>query len=81
MSVESAAVSFLRRIWKGVSKGDVAQANGVLPMGVAAYLQNRKRKELADLENRYGVTISLQGDPSMPPGDGKLDFMKYDDMT
>ncbi|MEE9612207.1 MAG: Rne/Rng family ribonuclease [Desulfatiglandales bacterium] len=81
VSVESAAVSFLRRIWMGISKGDVAQANGILSVEVAAYLQNRKRREMAELESRYGVAISLQGDPSMPPGGGKLDFVKHDEMT
>jgi ribonuclease E len=75
MSVESAAVSFMRRIWMGVSKKDVTQVNGTLSVEVAAYLQNRKRKELAELESRYEVTIFLQGDPSIPPGDGKLDFV------
>ena len=76
MSIESAAVSFLRRIWMGVSKGNVSQVNGTLPMEVTTYLQNRKRNELADLENRYGVSIILQGDPSLAPGGGELDFVK-----
>ena len=78
MSVESAAVSLLRRIWMGVSKGNVAQVNGILPMEAVAYLQNRKRKELAEIENRYGVTILLQGDPTLSPESGKLDFVKKD---
>jgi ribonuclease E len=76
MSVESAAVSFLRRIGMGVSKGSIIQVNGTLPMEVASYLQNRKRNELADLENRYGVSIILNGDPSLAPGGGNLDFVK-----
>jgi hypothetical protein len=29
-----------------------------------------------DLEDRYGVDIVIQGDPSMPPGEGKLEFVK-----
>ena len=32
--------------------------------------------ELADLEQRYKVTITLEGDPALPPGDGKIDFLK-----
>jgi len=75
MSVESAAVSYLRRIWMGVWKGDVRQVRGSLPGEVATYLQNRKRKELGELENRYNVRIFLTGDPTMPPGGGKLDFI------
>ena len=76
MSIESASVSYLRRIWMGISKGDVKQVSGVLPVEVASYLQNRKRNELAKLENRYGVIITINGDPTMVPGGGKLDFVK-----
>jgi len=79
MSVESAAVSYLRRIWMGVWKGDVQQVNGNLPVEVTTYLQNRKRKELGELENRYNVRIVLNGDPSLSPGGGKLDFIKDTD--
>jgi len=81
MSVESTAVSLMRRIWMGVSKGNVTQVNGVLPVEVAAYLQNRKRKELTELENRYGVAIILNTDPSLAPGNGKLDFVKKHEGT
>ena len=76
MSVESAAVSVMRRIWMGLSKGDVTQVNGRLCVEVASYLQNRKRKELLDLEDRYNVKIVLNADPSLPPGDHRLDFAK-----
>jgi ribonuclease E len=76
MSVESRAVSYLRRIWMSVTKGNVTRVNGTLAMDVAAYLLNKKRKELADVENRYGVSIILEGDPSIPPGGGKLDFVR-----
>jgi len=79
MSVESAAVSYLRRIWMGVWKGDVKKVNGTLPVEVAAYLQNRKRKELAELENRYDVIIVIHGDPALPPAGGTLDFVKEEE--
>ena len=78
MSVESASVAFLRRIWLGLSMGKTLRVDGVLPLDVASYLQNRKRKELADLEDRYGVTIHIQGDPSLSPGEGSLDFVRQD---
>ena len=79
MSVESAAVSYLRRIWMGVWKGDVKQVNGTLPVEVAAYLQNRKRKELTELESRYDVIIVINGDPALPPAGGTLDFVKEEE--
>jgi hypothetical protein len=43
---------------------------------VVSYLQNRKRKELLDLEQRYGVTIALHPDHSLPRGEPKLEFIK-----
>jgi ribonuclease E len=75
MSVESAAVSVMRRIWMGLSKGGVSQVNGRLSADVASYLQNKKRKELLELENRYGVTIALNSDNTISPGEHKLDFL------
>ena len=75
-SVEFASVSFLRRIWMGISKKKVTQVKGVLPLEIATYLQNKKRKELAELESRYGISIILHGDPSIAPGNGKLEFLK-----
>jgi ribonuclease E len=78
MSVESASVAYLRRIWLGLSMGKAVRVEGVLPLDVASYLQNKKRKELADLEARYGVTIQSQGDPALSPGEGNLDFVRQD---
>ena len=75
-SVESSSVSFLRQIWMGISKKGVIQVKGALPLEIATYLQNKKRKELAELESRYGVGIVLEGDPSIAPGNGKLEFLK-----
>jgi ribonuclease E len=43
---------------------------------VANYIQNRKRNELADLEKRYDVSITINSDESLPPGGGKIDFVK-----
>ena len=76
MSVESAALSVMRRIWVGLSKGDITQVDGRLSLEVAFYLQNRKRKELLDLERRYNVKILLNPESGLPPGEQKLEFVK-----
>jgi len=76
LSVESASVSHLRRIWMGASRKGVTRVQGVLPFDVATYLQNKKRKELAQLESRYNIDIDIKGDPALAPGDGKLEFLK-----
>lgn len=75
-SVESAAVSYLRRIWQGAAEEGVSHIKGALPVQVAMYLQNRKRKDLARIEARYRVEIDLQGDPLLAPGDGKLEIVR-----
>jgi ribonuclease E len=76
ISPSASAVSYLRRIWMGLTKGKVARVNVTLPGEVANYIQNRKRNELADLEKRYDVSIMVNSDESMPPGGGKIDFIK-----
>jgi ribonuclease E len=77
-SLETASLSFLRQIRMGVARKGITSVNGVLPAEVAAYLQNKKRKELAQLELRYGFAIYLKGDPSIPLGGGNLEFEKED---
>ncbi len=76
LAVGPASVSFLRQISTGVSKKGVCQVKGVLPEEVATYLQNKKRRDLSMLETRYGVDIILQGDPTLSPGSGSLEFVK-----
>ena len=75
-SVESAAVSVLRRISMGLSREGLSAVEGRLPAEVADYLQNKKRRELFELESRYGVEIILQGDTSLVPGEADLQFIK-----
>jgi ribonuclease E len=76
LSVEARSIAFLRRIWMGLAKEGITQVRGVLPLDVATYLQNKKRKELSQLESRYGISIQLEGDPAVTPGAGKLEFIE-----
>jgi len=75
-SVEATAVSFLRQIWLGASKDNVVTVTGILPSKVANYLLNKKRSELAELEQRYGVSIEIQGNPGLSPWEGELKFIE-----
>ncbi len=77
-SVEAASISVLRRLSVGLSSKDVDRVEARLPLDVATYLQNKKRRELAGLESRYGVEIHIQADPTMPPGQLHLHFLKED---
>jgi ribonuclease E len=60
----------------GLAKEGVTHVKGLLPLEVATYLQNRKRKEIAELESRYKVSILLEGNPAITPGGGKLEFLE-----
>ncbi len=75
-SIETLALMYLRKIWLGISKGTITTVNGVLPLEVANYLLNRKREELTRLEERHRVSIFLEGQPTMMPEEGKLEFIK-----
>ncbi len=73
-SVEATSLHFLRQIWLCVSKDNVERVTCTLPRKVADYLLNKKRVDLAKLEQRYEVNIEIRGDPAMPPWDGKLEY-------
>ncbi|MBE9542381.1 MAG: Rne/Rng family ribonuclease [Proteobacteria bacterium] len=75
-SVEATAVSFLRQIWLGASKGNIETVTGMLPSNVSNYLLNKKRAELAELEKRYGVSIEIQANPGLSPWEGDLKFIE-----
>jgi ribonuclease E len=43
-----------------------------VPLNVAEYLLNKKRKEIAELEERRNLSVEIEGDPSMTPGDSQI---------
>ena len=53
-------------------KGDVAAARCQVPVPVAHYLLNRKRRELLDLEQRRDISISIEGVEQMVPGQSDI---------
>jgi ribonuclease E len=66
-STEAMALSFLRRLKIEASKAGTKQLRGVVPKAVADYVLNRKRREIADLETRLGLTVHIEGDHTLPP--------------
>ncbi len=74
-TVESSAVSFLRKIKILVHKRGLKQIKGKLPMDVATYILNRKKEELLRLESKYGINITVEPDPMLPPGGGKIELI------
>ncbi len=73
-SVETAALGWLRKIWQGITGGQVSEAKAVLPRSVADYLLNQKREEILKLEQRYKVQVRIEGLLTMPPEEGELEF-------
>lgn len=63
-SVENMAISFLRKVYAAAAKGTVSEVFGSLPLEVAYYLLNRKKRELVRIEEDYEVAVTIKGKPS-----------------
>ena len=63
-SVEAMALSFLRKVHAAAAKGQLAEVRGALPLEVAYYLLNRKKRELTQIENNYEIVVTIKGKPS-----------------
>lgn len=65
-TAEAAALSLLRKIWSRLATEDDIQKLYVKACpDVAFYLLNRKRPDIVDLEERYKVSIFIEGDDSL----------------
>ncbi len=67
-STEMLVLNFLRKLRLETLKDDISRVKGVVPVEVADYLLNKKRKEILDLEVRRGLSITIEGDNTMVPG-------------
>lgn len=63
-SVEAMALSFLRKVHAAAAKGSVSEVHGGLPLEVAYYLLNRKKRELTQIENDYDIEVTVKGKTS-----------------
>ena len=71
-SKETLGLSFLRKLRLETLKENLVQVTGIVPVEVADYLLNRKRREILDLESRRGLSIIIVGDPALAPGESKI---------
>ena len=71
-SIEMLALAFLRKLQLETLKEDIYHVKGNVPIQVADYLLNRKRKELSELEERRNLTIEIEGVATMHPGDSEI---------
>jgi len=63
-SVEAMALSFLRKVHGAAAKGTISEVRGGLPLEVAYYLLNRKKRELTQIENDYEIEVTVKGKTS-----------------
>lgn len=75
-SVENMALSFLRKVHASAAKGTTAEVRGALPLEVAYYLLNRKKRDLAQIENDYDIEVTIKGKPSFLMNQLELDLIK-----
>ncbi len=71
-SVENLALEFLRKLRSEMLKNKVTQVRGMMPANVADYLLNKKRKEILSVEMSRNVTVTIEGNPSMQPGESRI---------
>ena len=48
------------------------RVKGIVPVDVAEYLLNKKRREIVDLEVRRDLSVEIEGDGSLVPGDSDI---------
>ena len=75
-SVEAMALSFLRKVHAAAAKGQVGEVRGGLPLEVAYFLLNRKKRELAQIENDYEIVVTVKGKPSFLLNQLELEVLK-----
>jgi ribonuclease E len=75
-SVENMAISFLRKVYASAAKGTVAEVYGALPLEVAYYLLNRKKRELVRIESDYEIAVTIKGKPSFLMNQLELELVR-----
>lgn len=75
-TVESHALSVLRRVQAEAVGGTVQQVHALLPQDVANYLLNQKRSDLQSLEEAGGLTVVVLGKEGLLPHQVELEFLR-----
>ncbi len=73
-SLESMGLAFLRQLRLETMKKEASRVHGYVPPEVASYLLNRKKGEILDLEIRRNITITVEGDGSLLPGENRIEY-------
>jgi len=71
-SPETLGIGFLRKLSLETLKDAGTTVTGIVPVEVAEYLLNKKRRELVDLEARRELHVKIEGDSGLLPGESKI---------
>jgi len=71
-STETLSLRFLRQLRMESVRPKISRVTGMVPIAVAVYLLNNKRKEIYELEQTCGVEVHIEGNPGMVPGDSEV---------
>jgi ribonuclease E len=71
-STETLSLRFLRKLKMRSLKHNTNKLNCKLPIAVADYILNKKRKEILDLETRHDLSICISGESHMLPGESEI---------
>jgi ribonuclease E len=72
-SAETLGIGFLRKLSLETLKEKAGhRVKGIVPVEVADYLLNKKRREIVDLEVRRDLSVEIEGDRSMVPGESEI---------
>jgi len=75
-TIESTALSILRRIEEEGIGGRSAEIAVHMPTEVALYLLNIKRRTLGEIEDRHGFSVAIVADDSLIPPDCRINRVK-----
>ena len=77
--IESSALQILRIIQEEAMKDNTAAVHAQVPVEVASFLLNEKRPEIAKIELRQRVRVTLIPNRSLETPNYRLERLKYDD--
>ncbi|MFN4355654.1 Rne/Rng family ribonuclease [Parvibaculum sp.] len=80
-SVESMALHVLRSVEAEAIKGRAAAFTIKVPAETAIYILNQKRANLLDVEERYGVSVYVEADPTLAGSDHKVELAEARALT
>ncbi|MCF6443181.1 ribonuclease E/G [Nereida sp. MMG025] len=75
-SDDSTGLSILRQLEEEGVRGRTKEVLVKCPVGIANFLMNMKREHIAQIEERYGMSVRIEGDPALVSPDFSMEKFK-----